>query len=175
MDSAPIAPRGQYPLRGPALNPRHMIDGVQGFRMKHALEAIERGSSQPTERPPLLFVHGSAHGAWCWAEHFLDYFASHGFNAHALSLRSHGGSGGRKRLRWASIADYVDDVARVAASLPSAPIPAGHSLSGMVVQQYLARHVAPAAVLLAPGRQAGTATRRHGWACGIRGWRSSRC
>lgn len=31
--------------------------------MTHELEVIERKSSQPTDRPPLLFVHGSAHGA----------------------------------------------------------------------------------------------------------------
>ena len=123
--------------------------------MTHRLEVIERKSSQPTERPPLLFVHGSAHGAWCWAEHFLDYFASHGFNAYAMSLRGHGGSGGRERLRWASIADYVDDVERVAATVPSTPVVAGHSLGGMVVQRYLERHVAPAAVLLAPGPPGG--------------------
>lgn len=123
--------------------------------MTHELEVIERKSSLPTERPPLLFVHGSAHGAWCWTEHFLDYFASHGFDTHALSLRGHGGSGGRERLRWASIADYVDDVERVAATVPSAPVVAGHSLGGMVVQRYLERHVAPAAVLLAPGPPGG--------------------
>ena len=44
--------------------------------MAQQLEVIERKSSLPTERPLLLFVHGSAHGAWCWAEHFLDYFAA---------------------------------------------------------------------------------------------------
>ncbi len=132
-----------------------IIDGVRDSRMTHELEIIERKSSLPTERPPLLFVHGSAHGAWCWAEHFLGFFAGQGFSAYALSLRGHGGSGGRERLRWASIADYVDDVARVAATLPGAPVVAGHSLGGMVVQQYLERHVAPAAVLLAPAPPGG--------------------
>ena len=123
--------------------------------MTHELEVIERKSSSTAKRPPLLFVHGSAHGAWCWTEHFLDYFADQGFDAYALSLRGHGASDGRKRLRWASIADYVDDVVRVAATLASAPVVAGHSLGGMVVQQYLARQVAPAAVLLAPGPPGG--------------------
>lgn len=123
--------------------------------MTHELEVIERKSSLPTERTPLLFVHGAVHGAWCWAERFLDYFADQGFNAYALSLRGHGASDGRKRLRWASMADYVDDVARAAATLPSAAVVAGHSLGGMVVQRYLERHVAPAAVLLAPGPPGG--------------------
>ena len=123
--------------------------------MAHDLEVIERQSLRRTERPPLLFVHGLAHGAWCWTEHFLDYFAENGFDAYALSLRGHGSSGGREHLRWTSIADYADDVARVAATLPSAPIPTGHSLGGLVVQQYLEQHVAPAAVLLAPAPPGG--------------------
>lgn len=118
--------------------------------MPYELEVVERKSALPGERPPLLFVHGLAHGAWCWAEHFLDYFADRGFDAYALSLRGHGGSAGRERLRWASIADYVDDVAQVAATLPRKPVIAGHSLGGLVVQHYLQQHVAPAAVLMAP-------------------------
>ena len=36
--------------------------------------------------------------------HFLDFFAEHGFDSYALSLRGHGKSGGRERLRWTSIA-----------------------------------------------------------------------
>jgi hypothetical protein len=28
---------------------------------------------------PLLFVHGACHAAWCWDEHFLDFFADNGF------------------------------------------------------------------------------------------------
>ena len=123
--------------------------------MAHELEVIERKSNLPTEHPPLLFVHGLGHGAWCWAEHFLDYFAERGFNAYALSLRGHGGSSGRERLRWTSIADYVHDVAQVAAALPSAPVVAGHSLGGMIVQKYLERRVAPAAVLVAPAPTGG--------------------
>jgi len=27
-------------------------------------------------RPPLVFVHGSFHSAWCWAEHFMPFFAA---------------------------------------------------------------------------------------------------
>ena len=123
--------------------------------MAHELEVIERKSTLPTNRPPLLFVHGLGHGAWCWAEHFLGYFAEHGFDAYALSLRGHGASGGREALRWTSIADYVDDVERTAAGLPRAPVVIGHSLGGMVVQHYLQRHAPPAAVLVAPAPPGG--------------------
>ena len=120
---------------------------------------LEVLSHLPTSAPkptPLLFIHGAWHGAWCW-ENFLPYFAALGYAAHALSLRGHGGSDGRSRLRWASAArDYVNDVAQVAARLPTPPILIGHSLGGYVVQKYLEQHTAPAAILLAPLPIAGT-------------------
>ena len=67
-----------------------------------------------------------------------------------MSLRGHGKSGGRERLRWTSIAQYVSDLEQVAAGLPRDPVVVGHSLGGRVVQTYLETHEAPAAVLLAP-------------------------
>ena len=122
--------------------------------MAHELEVVARkgGGASP---PPLLFVHGAAHGAWCWADHFLGFFAGRGFDAYALSLRGHGGSGGRERLRWTSVADYVDDVERVAAGLPREPVVVGHSMGGMVAARYLARRRPPAAALLAPAPPGG--------------------
>ena len=118
--------------------------------MAYDLEVIARECAGESDRPPLLFVHGAGHGAWCWAEHFLDFFAEHGFDSYALSLRGHGKSGGRERLRWTSIAEYVSDVERVAAGLPREPVLVGHSLGGLVVQKYLEGRESPAAVLLAP-------------------------
>ena len=112
------------------------------------LEVISKSPAAPNG-PPLLFVHGAWHGAWCWDVHFLDYFAEHGFAAHALSLRAHGGSEGRERLRWTRIRDYVEDIARIADSMPMPPVVIGHSMGGFLVQKYLERHSARAAVLLA--------------------------
>lgn len=96
---------------------------------------------------PLLFVHGAFTAAWCWEEHFLPFFAAAGYPAYALSLSGHGASPGRERLDVFSIDDYVNDVATVAAALPAPPILIGHSMGGFVVQKYLEKHVAPAAVL----------------------------
>lgn len=102
------------------------------------------GTARPT---PLLFVHGAWHGAWCWDEYFLPYFAERGYEVHALSLRGHGKSAGR--VRWASASDYVNDVEQVARSLDRLPALIGHSMGGYVVQKYLEGRRAPAAVLLA--------------------------
>jgi alpha-beta hydrolase superfamily lysophospholipase len=81
-------------------------------------------------------------------EHFLDFFADKGFHAVAVSLRKHGNSHTMKP-RTCSVADYVNDVDSVAASLPTKPVIIGHSMGGFVVQKYLEKHSAPAGVLLA--------------------------
>lgn len=104
------------------------------------------------ERTPLLFVHGAYVGAWCWEEHFLGWFAERGYPAHAVSLRGHGGSGGRDRLNDFGLADYAEDVANAIAELPRAPVLIGHSMGALVVQKYLDRRgtAAPAVILACP-------------------------
>ena len=108
-----------------------------------------RGAGGAVSDTPVLFVHGAWHGAWCWDEHFLPYFAERGFTAHALSLRSHGKSPSEGQLRWKRIAHYVADVEQIVAQLGRPPVLVGHSMGGFVVQKYLEKHSVPAAVLVA--------------------------
>ncbi|OBI41545.1 alpha/beta hydrolase [Mycobacterium kyorinense] len=119
------------------------------LRSAARLEVIDKGACTPTHPVPLLFVHGAWHGAWCWDEYFLDFFADNGFRALAVSLRGHGKSPTATPLRRCSCADYVDDVRSVADDLPAAPVVIGHSMGGYVVQKYLEQFTAPAGVLLA--------------------------
>jgi pimeloyl-ACP methyl ester carboxylesterase len=113
---------------------------------------IELITRKPADKPKvtlLLFVHGKWHGAWCWDEHFLPYFAAHGYDCTALSLRGHAGSEGCKGLRWYSIADYVSDVEQVAGRFDTPPAIIGHSMGGFITQKYLEKHPeTPVAVLL---------------------------
>jgi pimeloyl-ACP methyl ester carboxylesterase len=132
------------------------------------LEVIDKGSVSQAHPVPLLFVHGGWHSASCWAN-FVDYFADAGYRAVAVSLRGHGGSPTAKRFHACAIADYVDDVRVAADSLGGHPVLIAHSLGGFVVQRYLEKHDAPAAVLVAsvpPRGVLGLATRiwsRHPW------------
>jgi pimeloyl-ACP methyl ester carboxylesterase len=128
------------------------------------IELIDKGSPSDTHPTPLVFVHGGWHGAWCWDEHFLDFFADAGYRAIALSLRGHGASPCTKPLSKCSVADYVEDVRSVADGLPTSPVLIGHSVGGFVVQKCLEHRSAPAAVLLASmpshaARRAGVALR----------------
>lgn len=112
------------------------------------LEVIDKGSTSAAHPAPLLFIHGSWHAAWCWDEHFLDFFADAGYRAVAVSLRNHGQSE-RAGARRCSVADWVQDVVSVARCLPVEPVVIGHSMGGFIVQKYLETYSAPAGVLLA--------------------------
>ena len=78
------------------------------------LETITRIPENQTHQTPLLFIHGMWHGAWCWDEFFLPFFAGHGFHVTALSLRGHAVRGDTVPLAAAS--DVMESVARIPVS-----------------------------------------------------------
>lgn len=113
------------------------------------LELITQIPDEDLRPTPVLFVHGSWHGAWCW-ENFLPYFASRGYRSCAVSLRGHGKSAGREGIRWYSAShDYVADVAQIASTFDTPPVIVGHSMGGYILQKYLEEQPAAAGVLLA--------------------------
>ena len=112
------------------------------------LELLVREPTNKTKKRPLLFIHGAWHGAWCWDEYFLPYFAAQGYAAYALSLRGHGQSPGKEKLRWTSAQGLLADVAETVAKLPQPPIIIGHSMGGYVVQKYLEVQTLPGGILL---------------------------
>ncbi|MEV0271802.1 alpha/beta fold hydrolase [Hamadaea sp. NPDC050747] len=98
-------------------------------------------------RPPVLFVPGFGHGAWAYAEHWLEHTAARGFPAYAVSPRGHGASEAAPK---ADLRAYAHDVVQVAAGLPRKAVLAGHGAGALVVTHALARYPARAAVLLSP-------------------------
>lgn len=109
---------------------------------------IVRKSARKRSRAPLLFVHGAFIGAWCWDEHFLQYFADRGYDAWAVDLRGHADHEQTEDL--ASIDDYVADVLLAVEQLEAPPVLIGHSMGAIVVQRALRRAKARAMALLAP-------------------------
>jgi pimeloyl-ACP methyl ester carboxylesterase len=101
-------------------------------------------------RPPILFVHGVGHAAWCFAENWLGATARRGFPAYAVSLRGHGGSGGAKRLGRTLMRDYVHDVMQTIAELPQPPVLVGHSMGAVVSQLVADRYPLRGLALLTP-------------------------
>ena len=114
-----------------------------------SLEVINNLPVDNTVKPPLLFVHGMWHGAWCW-EMFLEHAKVLGYEAHALSFSNHGNSSHRKNINLLSINNYVEELKEVVDSLPSKPILIGHSMGAFVTMKYLEKENVPGAVLLSP-------------------------
>jgi pimeloyl-ACP methyl ester carboxylesterase len=71
------------------------------------LAVIDKGGETATHPTTLLFIHGAHHAAWCWDQHFLEYFVALGYRALALDLRGHGSSPSLADLQSYSIAVYV--------------------------------------------------------------------
>jgi pimeloyl-ACP methyl ester carboxylesterase len=110
-------------------------------------EVLAAKPEDPTGASPVLFVPGFGHGAWAFAEHWLEHAAERGFPAYSMSLRGHGASGS---AAGADLRAYTHDVTQVAASLPRQAVLVGHGAGALVVARALARYPARAGVLVAP-------------------------
>lgn len=107
-----------------------------------------KGSGE-SSLPPLLFVHGAWHGAWCWKP-LMDYLAKKGFTSYAFDLPGHGTRESEK-VAGLGIMDYVAELETAIEELaPVKPILIGHSMGGLIVQKFLENNDAPAAMLIAP-------------------------
>ncbi|KAG1658520.1 hypothetical protein FOA52_009863 [Chlamydomonas sp. UWO 241] len=95
-------------------------------------------SEDENQKPPLLFLHGSYHGAWCWQERFLPYFAEKGFNSYALSFRGQGNSDIVTGQTVSGTLDsHAKDIGDLIAMLPRPPVVVAHSFGGLILQKYL--------------------------------------
>lgn len=104
-----------------------------------ALEIVETTPDGPRIGAPLLLLHGAFGGAWMWAEHLGPYLARRGRASLAVSLRGHGASEGRDRLREITLDDYLADARFALDLLPQSPVVVGHSLGGLLAQRLVGR------------------------------------
>lgn len=104
------------------------------------LELIEHIPATDTANPPLLFLHGAFHGAWCWKEYFLPYFCEKGFPCYALSFRGHGESEAGGEFKAISLKDYLSDALEQLPLLHEKPVVIGHSMGGAIAQMLLHEH-----------------------------------
>ncbi len=117
-------------------------------------DGVERVSCRPAEggddRPPLLFIHGMWHGAFCWREWQIQ-FAERGWQSLAFSLPGHGDSAPGRHPRWTTQGYYLEFLRDEIARLPRQPVLVGHSLGAGLIQRLLKKEDDfPAAVMLAP-------------------------
>ncbi len=112
------------------------------------LELIHTAAEGKTKPVKLLFVHGICTGAWIWERSFLPFFAGLGYDSYALSLRGHGKSAGREKIRQFVLGDFADDVDWAVKQIGAPVVVVGHSLGGAVVQNYVKRGGKAAGIVL---------------------------
>lgn len=101
-----------------------------------------------SRRKPLLFVHGELCGSWLW-ERYLGYFASRGWEGHALNLQNH---------FWSRTVDpteltfetYVDDVAAALNRLGPTTVAIGHGMGGLLILKAASLAPLGGLILLSP-------------------------
>mmetsp|Transcript_24350 Transcript_24350/g.53172 ORF Transcript_24350/g.53172 Transcript_24350/m.53172 type:complete len:329 (-) Transcript_24350:239-1225(-) len=133
-------------LSPPSLEKRSVLLST-GLRMEWLLQPAVHGEelneADLLPRPPLVLIHGSFHGAWCWSEHWMHYLATTlQTPCHAISLRGTSGSpdpAGSTKIR---IDEHVDDIrafVNECISQEGLPLPVlvGHSFGGAYVLKYL--------------------------------------
>ena len=143
----PDLSQGTMPLTAQALGGRPI--------RKDEIELQNRGiyieswlPERRSRRKPLLFVHGELAGSWLW-ERYLDYFASRGWEGHALNLRNH---------FWSQSADpttltvdtYTEDVLAALRRLGESTVLVGHGLGGLLALKAAERMPPAALVLVSP-------------------------
>lgn len=118
---------------------------VDGIRVLHTAPL------QITHTSPLLLVHGGCHGAWCW-DKYLPYFASKGWDCHALNWRGRGGSAQLAETEAVSrsLELVAEDIAAVAATFATPPVVLAHSMGGLVTLKFAETNVYSGLVLITP-------------------------
>ena len=120
---------------------------------KDEIELDERGlyieswlPERRSRRRPLFFVHGELAGSWVW-ERWLRFFASRGWEGHALNLRNH---------YWSQTADpatlsfetYVDDVVAGLAKVGPGAVAVGHGMGALLLMKVTSERSSVAGLVL---------------------------
>jgi pimeloyl-ACP methyl ester carboxylesterase len=108
------------------------------------LSAVPHHTSQ---LPPLVFLHGSLHGPWCWQEKFFPCFVLLGYPVMAYGRRGTSGTFAGEGVKKVKLADHVEDLHGILSDqLPAIlgpeygnrkPIVVSHSFGGIILMKYL--------------------------------------
>jgi len=108
-------------------------------------EVMLANPTKATNYPTLVFIHGSFHASWCWAKHYMPFFASKGYSTAAISLRGTGGTFAGEGVKKVQIQQHVSDITAFLywlqqeqnTSIP--PVLLAHSFGGLTIMKYLER------------------------------------
>lgn len=110
-------------------------------------------SVNPVPKPLLVFLHGSFHGSWCWAEHWFEHFVNLGYPVLAPSWRGTGGTFAGVGVKKVPICSHVQDLHELLTQhlnelvpndgkgrhqkVPRPVVLVSHSFGGLVVMKLL--------------------------------------
>lgn len=98
-------------------------------------------------KPPLVFIHGSFHASWCWAENFFPFFADLGYPCYAISLRGTGGTFAGEGVKKVKIMEHVSDITSFLEYISQKeeggqpPVLLAHSFGGLAIMKYLEKYL----------------------------------
>lgn len=76
-------------------------------------------STYPFTLPPIILLHGSFHGAWCWEEHYIPYFVQLGYPVVALNFRGAGAKDETATNSKVTIQEHCEDLHCFLQQIPS--------------------------------------------------------
>ena len=102
-------------------------------------------SKKGLQKPPLIFVHGSFHSAWCWTEKWMEFFVERDYPVLAISLRGTNGSFAGDGVTKVKIDEHAADIQAFLYTLnqtkeyttSNRPILISHSFGGAAVMKYM--------------------------------------
>jgi pimeloyl-ACP methyl ester carboxylesterase len=103
-------------------------------------------------RPPVVMVHGGAHGGWAW-DAMATYLCERSWECHALNWYNHGDSARAPENVFVkrSIVDVAhQEISHVVDGLHQEPILLGHSMGGLASLAYAEKAPVHRLVLLTP-------------------------
>ena len=110
--------------------------------------------------PPLVFLHGVGGNKETWADQ-LDHFAARGWRAIAWDMPGYGDSAALAAMTWPALADaLLALVDRIGAERVTV---VGHSMGGMVAQEFAASHAERLRALALSGTSAAFGGRDGKW------------
>jgi len=120
--------------------------------MVKGVAVVKYAPAKATRRPPVVMVHGGAHGPWMWPRQ-AEALSAAGYEVHVLAWYNHGTSRSLPTSQF--IQRGIEDVAReeirhVVDKLGRKPILIGHSMGGAAVLSYASRRPVERLVLMTP-------------------------
>lgn len=102
-----------------------------------------RAGPVTAQRPPVILVHGAFTHGRMWATNLLPYLAAQGYPVYAIHLKNP--DRGVATLLSYSLTAYCRRLRQLAVHVGGRPLLIGHSMGGLVIQQYLSQYPGQAA------------------------------